>query len=155
MMTQDTAVRIETSVAAPIDRAFAVFVEQIGSWWPRTHQIGSGELADVVIEPKQGGRWYERAADGTECDWGEVLAWDPPHQVALSWAITPAWQSAPSDQASRIDVRFTSSGPDSTEVVLVHSELDRHGDSWESMRDAVAGPNGWTSILAGYAKTAA
>lgn len=154
MMTPDTAVRIEVSVAVPVDRAFAVFVEQIGSWWPPTHQIGSGELADVVIEPKQGGRWYERAHDGTECDWGEVLTWDQPHRVVLSWAITPAWQPAPSDQASRIDVRFTSNGPDSTHVVLEHSELDRHGDSWESMREAVAGPSGWTAILANYVKTA-
>lgn len=155
MMKQDTAVRIEISVAAPVDRAFAVFVEQIGSWWPHTYQIGAGQLADVLVEPKQGGRWYERAQDGTECDWGEVLEWDPPHHVALSWAITPSWQSAPPDQASRIDIRFTSTGPGSTEMVLIHSELDRHGEGWETMREAVAGPTGWTAILAGYAKTAA
>jgi uncharacterized protein YndB with AHSA1/START domain len=153
MMKQDTAVRIEISVAAPVDRAFAVFVEQIGSWWPRTHSV-TDDMADVILEPMAGGRLYERAQDGTECDWGTVLAVEPPHHVVLSWAFTPAWQpTADPSQASRVDVRFTSTGPDTTSVVLEHTELERHGEGWEAMRDAIAGPTGWTGILAGYAAT--
>lgn len=155
MTKQDAAVRIETSVNAPIDRAFAVFVERIGSWWPRTHSV-TDELADVVLEPQPGGRLYERGSDGTECDWGTVLAIDAPHHVAFSWAFTPAWEpSADPDRASRVDVRFTSTTPGTTIVVLEHTELERHGEGWEALHASISGDNGWTVILAGYADLAA
>jgi uncharacterized protein YndB with AHSA1/START domain len=153
-MKHDTAVRIETLVSAPIDHAFTVFVERIGWWWPRTHSV-TGDLADVILEPRPGGRLYERSADGTECDWGTVLAVEPPHHVALSWAFTPEWQpSADPSHASRVDIRFTSTGPGTTSVVLEHTELERHGEGWTAMRDSIAGDGGWVGILADYARAA-
>jgi uncharacterized protein YndB with AHSA1/START domain len=154
--TQDTDVRIEITVEAPIEKAFGVFTERIDTWWPRGYHIGATDMAEAVVEPRVGGRWYERSVDGSECGWGEVLAWDPPNHVALSWALSPAWQQVDHpEQASRIDVRFTADGSNTTTVTLVHSGLSRHGKGWESMRDTVAGPSGWGAILDGYAKTAA
>lgn len=154
MMNQDTAVRIDITVNAPIDRAFTVFVDKIGTWWPRSHSV-SRDLVDVVIEPRAGGRFYERSATGAEHDWGAVTEFDPPHRVVVSWAFTPDWElSDDPAQASRVAVEFTSTGPDTTAVTLVHSELQRHGAGWEEMRDSVAGAGGWTSILDFYAKSA-
>ena len=153
-MTQDTAARIELSVGAPIERAFSVFVERIGTWWPQSHRV-KDDSADVVLEPKPGGRLYERAQDGTECDWGTVLAIDPPQHLQLSWEFTPTWQpSGDPARASRVDVWFTSTGPDTTSVILEHSGLERHGDGWEALRDSVSGDNGWSVILASYAALA-
>lgn len=155
MMTQDTAVRIELSVDVPIDRAFTVFVERIGTWWPHSHRV-TEQSVDVILESAVGGRLYERAQDGTECDWGTVLAIEPPHHVALSWAFTPSWQPSPNpSQASRVDVRFTSTGPSTTAVVLEHTDLEQHGEGWQGLRDSVAGENGWSTILTSYADTAA
>ena len=76
--TDDTAVRHTITVAAPQERAFAVFTDGLDRWWPRSHKIGPSELAEAVLEGREGGRWYERDADGSECEWGKVLVWQPP-----------------------------------------------------------------------------
>ena len=90
-MTQATVapVRGSVTVQAPIDRAFKVFTDQLATWWPAEYHIGEADYQTAVLEPRQGGRWYEKGTDGSECDWGQVLAWDPPRRVVLSWQITP------------------------------------------------------------------
>ena len=103
------AVHTQVTVAAAPDKAFRVFTEGFDRWWPRSHHIGEGELEEAIIEPFEGGRWYERTSDGSECDWGKVLVWDPPRHVALSWAIDGEFRSDP-NHASRIDVTFTPTG---------------------------------------------
>ncbi|HTT09482.1 MAG TPA: hypothetical protein VMG60_01220 [Burkholderiaceae bacterium] len=44
-------------------------------WWPATHSINPtwAPIAEIGMESRPGGRWYERGADGSECDWGRVL----------------------------------------------------------------------------------
>jgi uncharacterized protein YndB with AHSA1/START domain len=87
--TTGTAVRVSVDVQTSQARAFDVFTRQFATWWPTAHHIGEQDPVDVVIEPHTGGRWYERAEDGTECDWGSVLEWDPPHRILLAWHLTP------------------------------------------------------------------
>ena len=41
----------------------------------------------VTLEPRLGGRIYERTSDGTEIDWGEITDWDPPRRLAYLWHI--------------------------------------------------------------------
>jgi hypothetical protein len=53
--TADTSVRTSILVEAPVERAFSVFTEEIGSWWPPEHHILEGPLAEMVFEPRQGG----------------------------------------------------------------------------------------------------
>lgn len=84
-------VRKSILVKAPAGRAFEVFARRMGSWWPKSHSIGTSPQADVVIEPRAGGRWYERGADGSECDWGRVLAWEPPARLLLAWQLDATW----------------------------------------------------------------
>ena len=58
-------------VAAPQAIAFQVFTAEMSSWWPlESHHIGKTKAVASVVEPKVGGRWYERGEDGTECSWG-------------------------------------------------------------------------------------
>jgi uncharacterized protein YndB with AHSA1/START domain len=150
-----TDVRVEATVEAPIAHAFEVFTTRCDSWWPRAYRLGQSERSDVVIEPRVGGRWYEHGADGSECDWGQVLAWEPPHHLALSWQIGVNWAPEPDPaRASRVDVRFVADGPTRTTVTVVHSDFERHGPGWESMRDGVAHEGGWPGILATYAEVA-
>jgi uncharacterized protein YndB with AHSA1/START domain len=80
-MTTATAVRHSITVAAPQERAFTTFTQGFNQWWPRSHKIGGAELAEAVLEGREGGRWYERDVDGTECDWGKVLVWEPPARL--------------------------------------------------------------------------
>jgi uncharacterized protein YndB with AHSA1/START domain len=145
----ETTVRKSITVDAPIARAFEVFTTRFDTWWPRSHHIGSAEMAEAIIDPRAGGRWYERGIDGRECDWGTVLAYDPPTHVALSWHIDGEFKYDP-DNASRVDVRFTAESVDVTRVELAHSQLDRHGATWRQLRDGVDSEGGWQSLLAAF-----
>ena len=147
-----TSVTTEAEVQAPVEHAFRVFTEGIGSWWNPDHHILQAELAEMVFEPYAGGHIIDRGTDGSECRWARVLAYDPPHRVCFSWDINLRWQLETNpDKTSEVEVAFTPSGPGRTRVVLTHRHLDRHGDGWENMRDAVG--SGWS--LDHYADVAA
>jgi uncharacterized protein YndB with AHSA1/START domain len=157
-MTQatDTAARAEVVVEAPLEHAFHVFTNEMPGWWHPEHHILEGELAEMVFEPRVGGHIFDRGVDGSECHWATVLEYDPPHRLAFSWNITTDWKlETDPAKASEVEVRFTPDGPDRTRVELEHRHLERHGDGWEGMRDAVGSPNGWLSGLErfrGYAQ---
>ena len=68
-------------------RAFALFAGDFGRWWPVSQVHTGPDPADCAIEPRVGGRVFERAADGRETAWGTVLAYDPPHRLAFSWIV--------------------------------------------------------------------
>jgi uncharacterized protein YndB with AHSA1/START domain len=151
--TTEPVVRTAITVAAPIERAFKVFTEGFDRWWPREHHIGTAEMAEAVLEPRQDGRWFERGVDGSECEWGRVLAWDPPHHVAVSWHLNGEFQyDADPNRVSRVDVRFSAESATSTVVELVHSGLDRHGDTWVQLRTGISGPGGWPGLLVRFAE---
>jgi uncharacterized protein YndB with AHSA1/START domain len=145
MQAADTSVRTSITVEAPIDRAFAMFTDGIGTWWPPENHILQAELAEMVFEPRVGGHVYDRGVDGSESRWARVLAYEPPGRVVFSWDINPRWEiEADPAKTSEVEVRFTAEGPERTHVELEHRNLDRHGEGWEQMRDAVGSPNGWS-----------
>jgi uncharacterized protein YndB with AHSA1/START domain len=152
----DTAVRASVQVEASIEHAFAVFTEQMATWWPAGHHILEGELAEMVVEPRVGGNIYDRGVDGTECRWATVLAYEPPTRFVFSWDITNQWQiETDRTKTSEVEVTFVADGPNRTRVELEHRKLDRHGDGWEAHRDAVGSPDGWQVGLNAFAKAAA
>ena len=124
-MNQQTIapVRHAVTVPLPIDRAFSVFTEGFDTWWPRSHKIGGADLAEAILEPRAGGRWYERDTDGGECDWGTVTVFDPPRRLVVTWQINAQWQYDPDPaRASEVEVRFTE---DVTEMVDLHLKETR------------------------------
>jgi uncharacterized protein YndB with AHSA1/START domain len=142
------AVQRGITVKAPVERAFQAFTASFDAWWPRGHHIGAADMAEAVIEPRAGGRWYEKGVDGSECDWGRVLAWEPPHRLVLAWHIGGDWQYHPeADRASEVEVRFTPEGPDATRVEIAHRHLERHGDTGVSLHESVSAEGGWGSLL--------
>lgn len=155
----EAVVHKSVRVRAPIGRAFSVFVEQMETWWPATHHIGGTPFETIFVEPRVGGRWYERNAEGAECLWGTVLKWDPPHRVTFSWHLGPKhdqpdWVFDPDmAKASEVEIRFTAEGPAATLVELTHSKLERHGEGYEQLRAIFDGPGAWAGILEIYAKT--
>ena len=152
----ETTIRTSVVVSASQEKSFSVFTEHIGSWWPPDHHILQGELAEMIFEPHVGGTVYDRATDGTECHWGQVLAYDPPHRFVITWNINLQWQLEPDPaKVSEIEVSFVPEGPTETRVELIHRHLDRHGPGWEQMRDGVASPEGWRQGLARFAAKAA
>ena len=148
-----TSVRNEVVVNTPVDRAFAVFTEQMDRIKPREHNMLGVDIEETVFEPRPGGRIYDRGTDGSECEWATVLAYDPPHRVVFSWNISPYWQiEADPDKRSEVEVRFIAEDDQRTRVELEHRHLDRHGEGWEGVRDGVASPDGWGLYLRRYAE---
>jgi uncharacterized protein YndB with AHSA1/START domain len=142
------------TVDAGRERAFSVFTAKFFTWWPASHHIGDAEMADAVVEPRAGGRWYERGVDGVECEWGRVLAYAPPDRIVLSWHLQGDWSYDPDPaKASEVEVRFVEEASDRTRVELTHRHLERHDDR-EKVRVGVDSPNGWGGILAAYAEAA-
>ncbi len=139
-------IRKTITVKAPPEAAFRVFTEQMSRWWNPQYSIGAEPMAAVVMEGRQGGRWYERGESGAECDWGHVLAWDPPNEVVLAWQITADW-TFDADLETEVHVRFSAVGPATTLVELEHRGLERLGDRATEMRDVFEGPGGWLGLL--------
>jgi uncharacterized protein YndB with AHSA1/START domain len=150
-MTTATAVRQSITVTAPQERAFTTFTQGINQWWPRSHKIGGAELAEAVLEGREGGRWYERDVDGSECDWGKVLVWEPPTRLVLAWQISGEW-AYDAELLTEVEVSFVSEGPDRTRVELEHRGLDAYGERTEHMREVFEGPNAWRGILEQFAQ---
>jgi uncharacterized protein YndB with AHSA1/START domain len=149
-------VRRTVTVEAPRDRAFEVFTAQFGNWWPKQFSIGEADMADFVIEPKVGGRWYELGVDGKECETGRVLAFDPPARIVVAWQLNASWQIDPDpDHASEFEVRFVSEGPNLTRVELEHRGFERHGVEAGGVYGGVNDAQGWTFVLDLYAKAVA
>jgi hypothetical protein len=87
----EVAVGRTVTVPLPPAQAFELFTARMTDYWPAEHSSSESPFAEVVVEPWAGGRWFERAADGSECDWGRTAYWDPPHRVVLLWQITADW----------------------------------------------------------------
>jgi uncharacterized protein YndB with AHSA1/START domain len=151
-----TSVRASVVVEAPIEHAFSVFTEQMGSWWPKKQHILEGELAEMVFEPRVGGNIYDRAVDGKESRWARVLAYEPPNRLVFSWDISNQWEiETDHDKTSEVEVTFVADGPKRTNVVLEHRNLDRVGEGWQSYRDKVGATDGWQVGLNAFARAAA
>ncbi len=160
-MTTSSSTNIDTQtvrrsvvVDAPIEHAFIFFTRDIGAWWDADKHLLTEELADMVFEPRVGGHIIDRGVNGTESRWVTVLVYDPPTRVAFSWGINLSWQlETDPAKTSEVHVSFTDEGAGRTLVELEHRHLDRHGNGWEAMRDAVGSPKGWD--LEPYAKAIA
>lgn len=139
---QEIVVANTVRVNAPLAVAFEVFIGQ--RWWPvDTHHLAEPHGSEVILEPFHGGRWYERAADGTETGWGVVLAWQPPYRLLLTWQVSPGWtyEEDPA-RAAQIEVTFTQEGPSATRVDLTHRHLERYGPGAGRMRRILEGKGG-------------
>lgn len=152
-MTQqtDTSVRKAITVAAGRARAFEVYTAGFGSWWPKEHHIGKSDMRTCEFEPRVGGRWFETDVDGTECDWGRVLVWDPPNRIVHTWQLQGDWGYDPDPaKASEIEILFIAEGPNQTRVELTHRYFERHGDGADDVRRGVSSPGGYDYCLAQY-----
>lgn len=146
-------VRKSVVVNANAARAFDVFANNITRWWPPSHSMLKVPLKDTFIEPFVNGRWYQVGQDGSECDNGKVLAWEPPHRLLLAWQLNADWQYDP-ELVAEVEIKFIAEGERRTRVELEHRHLERLGAKAETARTAIDGPNGWTAILESYRQAA-
>jgi uncharacterized protein YndB with AHSA1/START domain len=136
------------------ERAFRVFTEEMGTWWPLdTHSIavdqGLGQRAEnLKVAAREGGRIEEVLQDGTTRDWGGIVVWEPPHRVVYSWK--------PNDHPippTEVDVRFIPQG-DGTVVELEHRGWEHLGDWAQRVRPLYASEGGWIMVLDRFRRAA-
>src|SRR5262249_12000555 len=122
--------------------AFRLYTESYGQWWPfATHSIGQDKVETAIMEPRKGGRLYERWKDGSIHPYREVLVWEPPHRVVHTWHVarTP-------EQASEVKLRFIAVAPGQTRVELEHRNWEKMGgDEIRDMRERYN--NGWETVF--------
>jgi uncharacterized protein YndB with AHSA1/START domain len=135
--------RIAFDVATPSDRAFSVWTADIGRWWPADHTAtGATDLA-VILEPRTGGRIFERTAEGQEIDWGEILVWEPPRRFVYNWHL-----KRDRANATEVEIRFVPTSPTATRVEIEHRAWERLGSEGPTWRDRNRG--GWDTLLPHY-----
>jgi uncharacterized protein YndB with AHSA1/START domain len=150
-----TTVQRSVTVKTNLERAFRLFTEEFDTWWPRSHHIGKSPMTKAVIEGFVGGRCYCEQVDGTDCPWGHVTVWEPPHRLVFAWLITHEWAYEPDlAKSSEVEVRFTAQADGTTRVDLEHRHFHRMGPGGATMKTAVESPNGWGDLLKLYAARA-
>jgi uncharacterized protein YndB with AHSA1/START domain len=141
-------VRRRIWVSADPERAFETFTRGMTKWWPRKNSINTSPIAEVVVEPWAGGRWFERGEDGSECLWGKVLAWDPPGRLLLAWQISPNWHF---DAAVATEVEICFLPDDHGTLVQLEHRLEGYGEAAEDMHAIFDSPQGWAGALESFA----
>ena len=141
-------------VSTLAEHAFAIFVNEIDSWWPGEYTWSAESLAEIAIEPAENGQCYEIGPYGFSCDWGRVLKFEPPFRLVFTWQIGPDRVPQPNpEKASEIEVLFEE-GDGDTKVTLIHKHFENHGEGAEKYKEAMNSPQGWDYILGNYLKAA-
>jgi uncharacterized protein YndB with AHSA1/START domain len=131
--TETDAIRKTVTVPLPVEKAFNLFTAGIDTWWPfESHSIG-GEKTESAVFDVEAKRLYERQADGSEHDWADIVAWEPPNRFLLNWRVNPARPE------TELEVRFAADG-DATRVELEHR-------GWEQPEDRTSYDEGWDVVL--------
>jgi uncharacterized protein YndB with AHSA1/START domain len=146
-MTIAPVVRSVTVKASP-ERAFEIFAGQMGRWWPVGKTIGKSPHVEIVVEPRPGGRWFERDAEGVETNWGKVLAWEPPKRLLLGWQLNSRFAYDP-NFLTEVELTFAPAPGGGAVVTLEHRNLERFGDDAEKVAAQIG--LGWPAILADFA----
>ncbi|HEY0699264.1 MAG TPA: SRPBCC family protein [Micromonospora sp.] len=145
------SLRSTITVPAPAERAFAVFTGDVGRWWVKEYTWSGPEaLAEIGIEPREGGMAYEIGPYGFRSDWGRVVTWQPHHRLVFTWQIGPDRAPVPDPaRASEVEVRFIPERDGGTRVEVEHRDFDRHGEAAEGYRRALTA--GWHELLTRFA----
>jgi uncharacterized protein YndB with AHSA1/START domain len=137
-------IRKEIVVPASQAKTFELFTSRMTQWWFPGNGIGASPFKDIVLQPRKGGRWFERAEDGTETNWGDVLEWEPPVRILLAWRIDGTWKFDPRFDTT-LEISFEDAGMGMTRVRLEHRDLDRFGEAGLKTVEAMDG--GWGKLL--------
>jgi hypothetical protein len=135
--------RLSFTVDCPADHAFAVWTGRISTWWPADHTVTGDAGLRVVLEPRVGGRIFERTAAGAEHDWGEVTVWEPPRRLGYRWHLR-----RDRADATEVEITFTAHGAGATLVEIEHRGWERLGAGGPDWREANKG--GWRTLLPHY-----
>ena len=107
------------------------------------YSISESAAADVRFAD---GKLVETTPEGDQHAWGEVLAWEPPGRLELTW-------HPGREVSTNVTITFTADG-DGTLVQLTHAGWEILGADAARGRASYASPDGWASVLGLFAETA-
>jgi uncharacterized protein YndB with AHSA1/START domain len=137
------AVHESILVDAPLDDAFDYFTSRMSEWWPlEIASYGGHRARDIFLEPRVGGRFFERFVDGDELQVGSVVDCDRPERIVFTW------RAADWDGETEVEVTFTPV-TEGTRVDLTHRGFDRIGPVGPDVAAKFRG--GWPGVIAAYA----
>lgn len=153
MSTTDSAIApidLTFELACTQAHAFQAFTDHMAKWWPlSTHSVAGAKAATCHFEARPGGRIFETAADGTEHEWGKVLACDFPRHLKFTWH--PGREP---ELGTEVEVTFAPQGG-KTSMRLVHRGWETYGDEADEMRGRYT--TGWQTVVgtryAGFIET--
>jgi uncharacterized protein YndB with AHSA1/START domain len=141
------AVRGRVQVDCTVQEAFVLFTTRMGEWWPlHLASYGGGRANEIFLEPRVGGRFFERFTDGDELQVGSVVACEPPRRITFTWK-TADWEGE-----TEVEVTFTPQ-KEGTRVDLEHRGFERLGAIGPDIAAKFRG--GWPDVLETYARRAA
>ena len=109
-------------VSGSPEHVFRVFTDKLDLWWPPGHR--RFERSCLVLEAREGGRFFERSDGGDEAELGTVLTCEPPSRLVYTWY--PGADGRPTE----ISVVF-SADADGTLIEVTHSIGESGlGDQW-------------------------
>jgi hypothetical protein len=135
--------RISFQVECPAERAFDVWTRRISTWWPSSHSVSGERGLQVVLEPRIGGRIFERTTAGEEHDWGEVTLWEPPFRLGYVWHLRQDRADA-----TDVEVRFQPLDAATTLVEITHQGWERLGGRGPDLRQQ--NQAGWDGLVPHY-----
>ena len=135
------------TVTCSPEHAFDTWATRTSLWWPHGHSVSGDPGLTVTIEPRAGGRIYERTPDGVEHEWGEVIEWEPPRLLRYLWHLR--FDRA---DATEVEIAFAPD-PEGTAVTIVHRGWERLGAKGPERRARNA--RGWAGLIPHYAEACA
>lgn len=121
--------RVTLRVAAPRALAFEVFTSEIDAWWRHGKKYRVGPEGTMAIEPRLGGRFTETFVTNSGKTrtvlLGEVLAWEPPSRLVLSFRPVNFRAIDPSTEIEVTFERAIGHSGEGTLVMLEHRGWSR------------------------------
>ena len=141
----EVAVREVIRIPLMPPEAFRLFTEGIGEWWPLNegYSYGGDRSREIHLEPRVGGRFFERFVDGDELEVGRVTLCEPSSRIVFSWR-DPDWKGE-----TEVDVVFVAD-EDGTIVSLTHRGFERVGPDGSEIAARWAG--GWPRVMEAFAE---
>lgn len=135
--------RISFEVECSPDHAFRTWTGRATAWWPPEHTVSHESGAEIVFEPRPGGRIFERTPEGREIEWGEITEWEPPRRLSYRWHI-----ATDPTNATDVEIVFRELPDSTTRVEIEHGGWDNLGEIGRAWREANLA--GWDGVLPSY-----
>ena len=139
--------RLSYEIRCSPEHAFEVWTTRVSKWWPKGHSASGNPETLVVLEPREGGRIFERTPDGTEIDWGQITLWSPPRRLGYVWHI-----ARDRSDATDVELTFVDLGDGTTRLDIVHAGWQRLGAEGPAWREA--NTDGWSALIPSFVTAA-